>query len=181
MTNIQGISLQYFICMCIGQASSISTTCKNHHVFMVSFLSEVNYSGLTMFKAFWKSMLHCFRHTVQFTQICPRTYSIKLARCLRSIFLAFAMFMKLLFKWLAAITVLWYVRYVRYGFKISWKHQRLVFVFSLLVKLIWFREIAKLSMPVLSNFKRINSYQLYLHCCMEANHMFRNAFSFEPY
>ena len=113
-------------------------------------------------------------------QICPRTYSIILARCLRSIFLALSMFMKLLFKWLAAFIVLWYVRYVRYDFKISRKHQRLVFVFSLLVKLIWFSETAKLSMLGLSNFKRINSYQLYLHCCMEANHMFRNAFSFKP-
>ena len=41
----------------------------------------------------------------------------------------------------------------RYGFKISRKHQRLVFVFSLLVRLIWFCDTAKLSKSVLSNFK----------------------------
>ena len=36
------------------------------------------------------------------------------------------------------------------------KHRRLVFDFSLLVRLIWFCEMAKLSKSVLSNFKRMN-------------------------
>ena len=41
--NIQWISLHYFIYMCIVPASSVSTsTCIDHNVFMVSFLSETN-------------------------------------------------------------------------------------------------------------------------------------------
>ena len=39
--------------------------------------------------------LHCFRPAVQFPwEICWRTYSIVQARCLQSLFLAFAMFFK---------------------------------------------------------------------------------------
>ena len=38
----------------------------------------------------------------------------------------------------------------RYGFQIFRKYRRLAFAFSLLVRLIWFREIAKLSKFVLS-------------------------------
>ena len=66
------------------------------NVFMVSFLSKMPNSGLTKPEAFWTSMLHCFRRTVQFSrEICPRTYSIVLARCLRSLFLTFAKSTKL--------------------------------------------------------------------------------------
>ena len=44
MADIQGTSLNYFIYVCIVQASLISTTlCTDHHVFMVSILSEINY------------------------------------------------------------------------------------------------------------------------------------------
>ena len=48
---------------------------------------------------------------------------------------------------------LWFGKDGRYDFKTSWKHWRLVFVFSLPFRLIWFFEMAKLS--VLSNFKRM--------------------------
>ena len=43
----------------------------------------------------------------------------------------------------------------RYGFKISQKHRRLAFVFSELLRLIWFSKTAKLSKSVLSNIKRM--------------------------
>ena len=44
MVDILGTNLHDFIYMCIEQVSSISTTtCIDHHVFMVSFLSEMNY------------------------------------------------------------------------------------------------------------------------------------------
>ena len=44
MADILGTNLHDFIYMCIEQVSSISTTtCIDHHVFMVSFLSEMNY------------------------------------------------------------------------------------------------------------------------------------------
>ena len=44
MVDIQDTSLNYFIYMCFVQASSVSTTtCIDHHVFMVLFLSEMNY------------------------------------------------------------------------------------------------------------------------------------------
>ena len=44
MADIQGTSLHYFIYMSIVQASSVSTTiCIDHHVFMVSCLSKINY------------------------------------------------------------------------------------------------------------------------------------------
>ena len=46
----------------------------------------------------------------------------------------------------------------RYGFKISRKHRRLAFVFSLLVRLIWFCDTAKLSKSVLSNFKNYTHF-----------------------
>ena len=48
---------------------------------------------------------------------------------------------------------LWFGKDGRHDFKTSWKHWRLVFVFSLSFRLIWFFEMAKLS--VLSNFKRM--------------------------
>ena len=51
---------------------------------------------LTTLKAFWTSMFHCFRPTIQFYQeTCSRTYSIMLARCLWSLFLTFTMVIKL--------------------------------------------------------------------------------------
>ena len=51
--------------------------------------------------------------------------------------------------WLALFTVLRSGKDGRYGFKISRKYRRLAFVFSLLVRLIWFCETAKLSNSVL--------------------------------
>ena len=41
MVDIQDTSLYFFVYSCIVQASSVS--CINNHVFMVSFLSEMNY------------------------------------------------------------------------------------------------------------------------------------------
>ena len=44
MTDIQGTSLNNFFYMWIVQASSVSTTTSiDHPVFVVSFLSEMNY------------------------------------------------------------------------------------------------------------------------------------------
>ena len=45
--------------------------------------------------------------------------------------------------------------FTKMSFKISQKHQRLAFVYSLLVRLIWFCETAKIKKSVLSNFKGI--------------------------
>ena len=57
--------------------------------------------------------------------------------------------------WLTLFTVLRSGKDGRYGFKISWKHRRLTFVFSMLVRLIWFCETAKQSNSALSNCKRM--------------------------
>ena len=47
MADINSTSLHYFIYVCILQASSVpTTTCNDHHVFMVSFLSKMNYFGI---------------------------------------------------------------------------------------------------------------------------------------
>ena len=95
-----------------------------------------------------------FQPAVQFSQeICSRTYSIVLTRCLWPLFLKFAIFMKL--SLMTVFTVLRLGKDRRYGFDIFRKHWRLAFVFSLLVRLIWFHETAKLSTFVLSNFKRM--------------------------
>ena len=51
-----------------------------------------------------------------------------------------------LFTVLAVFTVLRSDKYVRCGFEISRKHRKLVFVFCLLVRLIWFGEAAKLNL-----------------------------------
>ena len=75
------------------------------------------------------------------------SYSIVMSRCLRFLFLTFAMFMKLLL--MIVFTVLRSVKDSRYGFKLSWKLQRLPFVCSLLISLIWFCETLKLSKYVL--------------------------------
>ena len=56
--------------------------------------------------------------------------------------------------WLAIFAVLRLGKDSRYGFKFSRKYRRLAFVYSLLVRLIWFCETAKLSKSVLSNFKK---------------------------
>ena len=82
-----------------------------------------------------------------------------LARCMWSLFLTFANFCL----WLAVFAVLRLSEDGRYGFKFSWKHQCLAFVFSLLVRLIRFCEMAKLSKSLLSNFNRMTSYQPCLH------------------
>ena len=53
MADIQDTGPQYFIHMRIVQARSIiTTTCIDHHFLMVSFLSEMNYFGLTTPEAF---------------------------------------------------------------------------------------------------------------------------------
>ena len=57
--------------------------------------------------------------------------------------------------WLAIFTVLRSGKDGFYDFKISGKHQKLALVFSLLVRLIWFCETAKLSNFVFSNNKRM--------------------------
>ena len=56
---------------------------------------------------------------------------------------------------MAVFTVLRLGKDDRYGFKISQKHRRLAFVFSELLRLIWFSETTKLSKSVLSNIKRL--------------------------
>ena len=44
MANVQGTSLNYFIYMCIAQASAVSvTTCIDRHIFMVLNLNEMNH------------------------------------------------------------------------------------------------------------------------------------------
>ena len=48
-------------------------------------------------EAFWTSIVYCFKPVVQFFhEVYPRTYSIMLTRCLWSLFLIFAIFMRLL-------------------------------------------------------------------------------------
>ena len=55
----EGTSLLYFIYMCIVPASSVSTTtCIDHHFFIVSFLSEMNY--------FFDGKNKLIKHTKQF-------------------------------------------------------------------------------------------------------------------
>ena len=61
--------------------------------------------------------------------------------------------------WLTVFTLLRSDKDIKYGFQISRKHWRSVFVFSLLLKLIWFGEMAELSKSVLSNFKKMSWYQ----------------------
>ena len=58
MAGIDNTSLHDFIYMCILQASSVSTTtCIDHHVFMVSFLSEMNYFATLVGLFFrWKKL-----------------------------------------------------------------------------------------------------------------------------
>ena len=59
MVDIQEMSLHYFIHMCIVQASSVSTTsCIDHRVFIVSFLSKMNYFATRVGLFFhWKKKL----------------------------------------------------------------------------------------------------------------------------
>ena len=56
---------------------------------------------------------------------------------------------------MAVFTVLRSGKDGKHGFEISRKHRRLGFAFSVLVRLTWFCETAKLSKSVLSNFKRM--------------------------
>ena len=90
------------------------------------------------------------------------SYSIVMSRCLRFLFLTLAMFMKLLL--MIVFTVLRSVKDSRYGFKLSWKHQRLAFVCSLLISLIWLCETSKLSKYVLWNCKRMTNIN---HICID--------------
>ena len=75
-------------------------------------------------------------------EICSRTHSIVLARCLLYLCLTFAMLMECRL-WLAVFTVLRLGKEGRYGFEISGKHRRLAFVFILLVKMILFCKTIK--------------------------------------
>ena len=59
---------------------------------------------------------------------------------------------------MTAFTVLRSGKDIRYGFDISRKHRRLAFIFSLLVRLIWFCETAKLSTSLLSNYTSKNTF-----------------------
>ena len=118
---------------------------------MICILGGWPQSYLILSEAVWTSMLHCIRSAIQFPrEICSRIYSIALARYLRSLFLAFANFRL----WLAIFAVLRLGKDSRYGFKFSRKYRRLAFVFSLLVRLIWFCQTTKLSKSILSNFKK---------------------------
>ena len=90
------------------------------------------------------------------------SYSIVMSRCLRFLFLTFAMFMKLLL--MIVFTLLTSVKESRYGFKISPKHQRLSFVSSLLINLIWLCETVILRSYALSNCKRMTNIN---HICID--------------
>ena len=104
---------------------------RNHQYIICNFGGwPQNY--LTTPEAFWTSMLHCFRPTVQFSrEISSRTYSIVLARCLWSLFLTFVVLMKLSHMIDCIHSIEFRCEDGRYGFEISWKHRRLVFVFSM--------------------------------------------------
>ena len=109
----------------------------------------------SIYETFWTSMLYCFRPLVQFSQeiaqrstqpgwwnaCCLYFWHLK---CLRNCWL-----------WLAVFTVLRSGKDGFIDFKISGKHRKLALVFSLLVRLIWFCETAKLSNFVFSNNKRM--------------------------
>ena len=72
------------------------------------------------------SILHCFRTAVQLSrEIWSRTSSVVLTRCMCSLFLTFALIIKLSL-WFAVFTVLSSGKDGRYGFKISRKHRRYV-------------------------------------------------------
>ena len=65
MVDIQDTSLHYFIYVCIARASSVSTaTCTDHHVFMVSFLSEMNYF-VTLVGLFFHTLFHLSKISMQ--------------------------------------------------------------------------------------------------------------------
>ena len=90
---------------------------------------------------FWwlASELSHLRHSEQVCSIvsgllfsfCSRTYSIVMARCLCSLYLKFVMFMILLLMIACIRTIGVGCKDGRYDLKISGKHQRLVFVFSM--------------------------------------------------
>ena len=69
MVDIQDTSLHYFIYMYILQVSAVSTTtCVDHHVFMVSFLSEMNYFPTLAGLFFqWKKKTNKTYQTIYFT------------------------------------------------------------------------------------------------------------------
>ena len=165
--------------MCIVQASSVSkTSSTDHHNFIVSVLSKwfilqhllVSLSPIVWiifrlsFKTFfWRYLyfslsLNKYAPLFQacclvFARICLRTSSIVLAGCL-SLFLTFAVFMKLSLMIVCIHSIEIGCKKSRYGLEISRKHPRLVFafsietkrqtlllylhVFSLLVRLTWF-------------------------------------------
>ena len=89
---------------------------------------EILVAGLRIIlpEAVSTSILHCFRTAVQLSrEIWSRTSSVVLTRCLCSLFLTFAMIIKLSL-WFAVFTVLSSGKDGRYGFKISRKHWRYV-------------------------------------------------------
>ena len=162
-----------------------TTACTGYQVFMVSFLSEMNYFAtlagkfiaavwiifsLNFKTFFWRYMLSPYLslillsnvfpkepsiydlqfwwlaselshlgHSEQVCSIvsgllfsfCSRTYSIDMARCLWSLYLTFVMFMILLLMIACIHNIVVGCKDGRYDFKISGKHQRLVFVFSM--------------------------------------------------
>ena len=161
MANIQDTKVQYFMHMCIVQPSSIFTTTHiDHNVFMALFLSKMNYSGLITPEPFWTSMFH-FSSVLLLSF--PKKFSQGPTRsCWRDACGTYLWHLQCLWNcclWLTVFTLLRSDEDIKYGFQISRKHWRSVFVFSLLVKLIWFGEMAELSKSVLSNFKRMRWYQ----------------------
>ena len=68
MVDIQGTSLYYSIYMCIVQACSVSTTkCIDRDVFMVSFLSKMNYFPTLVGLFFqWKKQTNKTYQTIYF-------------------------------------------------------------------------------------------------------------------
>ena len=100
---------------------------------------------LTMPKAFWTSMLHSFRLLCSF----PKRFTQGPTwLCWRDVCGPYFWHLQCLWNccsWLVVLTVLRSGKDHRYGFEISRKNKILVFVFSLLVRLIWFCKMAKLN------------------------------------
>ena len=80
MVDTQDTTLHYFIYMRVVQASSVSTTtCIDHHVFMVSFLSEMNYfPTLGLFFQWEKNQLNVPNNLFHLSKISIRMFYLTL-------------------------------------------------------------------------------------------------------
>ena len=108
---------------------------------------------LTTPEAFRRNMLHSFRALFSFSEKFAQGPT---SSCRRDSFSPYFWHLQCLWNcrlWLAVFTVFRSGKDSRCGFEISWKHRRLSFDFSLLVRLIWFCEIAKLNKSVSFKFQ----------------------------